>query len=85
MGSSKALGDGIPSSIISYCQIGSKEARLVAKEATFLLLYVIILEEGGEVHMHNAMKLVHKRTITLHYYSTEMEIGEIFSQGEILS
>ena len=79
MGSSKAPGHGIPSTTLPYCQRGSKDASLVAKEITFLLLSIIQLEEGGEVHMYCNWKLVHTRTITLHYCSTEMHIAEIFS------
>ena len=47
---------------------------------TFLLISVIELEEGGDFHMHNKRKIVHTRTITLHYFSIEMQIAEIFSQ-----
>ena len=45
---------------------------------TFLLLFGIRLEEGGEVHMHCIRELVHSRTITVHYYSIEVETVENF-------
>ena len=48
MGSSKALGHDIPSSILSYRQIGLKEASLDTKPTTFLLLSCIKLEEWAE-------------------------------------
>ena len=38
------------------------------------------LEGVREVHMHSTRKLVHTRTITLHYCSIEMHIEKIFSQ-----
>ena len=67
-------GNGIPSSTLPYYQRGLKDARLDAKETTFILLCGIILEEGGEVHMHYTRELVHIRTITLHYCSTKMQL-----------
>ena len=72
MGSCKALGYDIPSSMLLNYQGGSEDAILVAKEPTFILLYVTKLEEGGEVHMHYTRELAHTMTITLHYYSTEV-------------
>ena len=54
---------------------------------TIILLFVIILEEDGEVHVHSTRKLVHTRTITLHYCSTKMNTVEnfhnLFNQEEI--
>ena len=88
MGSSKPLGHGIPSLTLPYYHKGSKDASLATKAATFLLLSIIKLEEGGEVHMHYTRELVHTRTITLHYCSTYMQtisyfFTKFFYWGEI--
>ena len=75
MGSSKP-----PSWNLSYYHRFSKDASLITKATACLLISVIRLEEGGEVHMHCTRELVHTRTITLHYYSKEMYVAEIISQ-----
>ena len=70
MVSSKGLGHEILSLTIPYCQRGFKDEILATKVETFLLLYFIGLEEGGEVHMHSwkgtSAHKDHHTTLLLH-------------------
>ena len=49
-------------------------------KATFLLWFIIGLEEDGEVHIHNPKILVHTRTIILLHCTIEMQVAEILLQ-----